>query len=127
MLRALDHGLGEEKFADAVQFTEVRPLPPGAAATDYIPLRNLEKFIEWRDSRRGGAGVTARVAADGACAPPLNARSLDGRRRSSTRRSIQCPASSRRSYSWRRQATIRLAGWPPQVTVSTFRSCSRLA
>ncbi len=56
VLRALDHGLGEEKFADTVQFTEVRPLPPDAAATDYIPLRDLEKFIEWRDSRRGGAG-----------------------------------------------------------------------
>jgi hypothetical protein len=56
VLRALDHGLGEEKFADKVQFTEVRTLPPDAAATDYIPLRDLEKFIEWRDSRRRGAG-----------------------------------------------------------------------
>jgi len=56
VLRALDHGLGEEKFAETVQSTEVRPLPADAAATDYIPLHDLEKFIEWRDGRRKGAG-----------------------------------------------------------------------
>lgn len=56
VLRALDHGLGEERLAKAVQSTEVRPLPTGAAATDYIPLRDLEKFIEWRKRRRTDVG-----------------------------------------------------------------------
>lgn len=56
LLRALDHGLGEEKFAETVQSTQVCPLPPDAAADDYIPLHDLEKFIEWRDRQREGAG-----------------------------------------------------------------------
>lgn len=55
VLRALDHGLGEEGLAETVQFTEVRPLPADAAATDYIPLQDLEKFIDWRDRQRRGA------------------------------------------------------------------------
>jgi hypothetical protein len=56
ILRALDHGLGEERFAETVQFTEVRPLPVDATVTDYIPLLDIEKFIEWRESRRKGGG-----------------------------------------------------------------------
>lgn len=48
ILRALDHGLGEEKFAAAVQYTEVRAMPAGEEVTNYIPIHDLEKFIEWR-------------------------------------------------------------------------------
>jgi len=56
VLRALDHSLGEEYLAQSVQFTELRPLPADAATDDYIPLRDLEKFIEWRKRRCKGAG-----------------------------------------------------------------------
>jgi hypothetical protein len=52
VLRALDHGLGEEGFAEAVQSTEVYRLPPDSNPDDHIPLLELEKFIEWRDSAR---------------------------------------------------------------------------
>lgn len=48
ILRAIDAGLGEEKFAQTVTYTEVRPMPDGAAASDYIPLVDLERFIDWR-------------------------------------------------------------------------------
>jgi hypothetical protein len=53
MLRALDHGLGEEKLAQAVHFTEVRPLPEEAEPADFIPLVELETFLEWRETSRG--------------------------------------------------------------------------
>ncbi len=56
VLRALDHGLGEEHFAESVQSVEVRPLPADTVADDFIPLRDLERFIEWREGRRKGAG-----------------------------------------------------------------------
>jgi hypothetical protein len=56
VLRALDHALGEEGFAASVQFTEVAPLPANGSPDDYIPLRDLERFIEWRARRREGAG-----------------------------------------------------------------------
>jgi hypothetical protein len=52
ILRALDHGLGEERLAEAIAHTEVRPLPADVAAGDYIPLSELEMFIQWRDSKR---------------------------------------------------------------------------
>ena len=52
ILRAMDHGLGEEKLANAVAHTEVRPLPADVAAGDFIPLTELEMFIQWRDSTR---------------------------------------------------------------------------
>lgn len=52
VLRAIDHGLGELKFAEAIQSTQVQPLPVAVSAADYIPLRDLEKFIEWRHRRR---------------------------------------------------------------------------
>ena len=54
VLRALDHALGEEKFAVRVYHTEVVPLPVAASADDYITIRDLESFIDWRDRRRGG-------------------------------------------------------------------------
>ena len=56
VLRALDHALGEEAFAASVQFTEVAPLPANDSPDDYTPLRDLERFIEWRARRREGAG-----------------------------------------------------------------------
>jgi hypothetical protein len=55
ILRALDHGLGEEKLAEAVRYTEVLPLPHDVAATDFIPLVELENFIRWRDEKRKAA------------------------------------------------------------------------
>jgi hypothetical protein len=54
VLRALDHALGEERFAVSVHHTEVVPLPVDASADDYIPISDLENFIEWRERRRGG-------------------------------------------------------------------------
>ena len=47
LLRALDHGLGEERLADAVQFTEVRPLPADAAASELANARD-KKSCEWK-------------------------------------------------------------------------------
>ena len=52
LLRALDHALGEREFAESVQFTEVVPLPDGVSANDFIPLADLEKYIEWRKSSK---------------------------------------------------------------------------
>jgi hypothetical protein len=50
LLRAIDHGLGERAFAEAVQHTEVAPLEEPADV--YIALTDLESFIEWRRKRR---------------------------------------------------------------------------
>jgi hypothetical protein len=50
LLRALDHGLGERAFAQAVQHTEVATLE--GPADEHIPLEDLERFIEWRRKRR---------------------------------------------------------------------------
>jgi len=50
LLRAIDHGLGERQFADAIQHTEVATLE--GAASDYIPLAGLEDYIVWRKQRR---------------------------------------------------------------------------
>lgn len=52
VLRAMDHGLGEEKLAESVHYTEVRPLSPDDATDDFIPLVELDAFIQWRESRR---------------------------------------------------------------------------
>jgi hypothetical protein len=49
LLRVLDHGLGEKRFAEAVQYTEVSPLAD--AAEKYIPLTQLERYLDWRDRR----------------------------------------------------------------------------
>lgn len=48
LLRALDHALGERYFAEAVQYTEVLPLPEDASAEDFIPLTELENYINQR-------------------------------------------------------------------------------
>ena len=55
VLRAMDHGLGEERLADAVRFVEVRPLPADVNPSNLIPLSELDSYIEWRDRRRRGA------------------------------------------------------------------------
>jgi hypothetical protein len=52
ILRLLDHGLGEERAASAIQHTEVAPLPPRPPPDEAIALVNLEQFLDWR-SRRG--------------------------------------------------------------------------
>ena len=54
ILRALDHGLGERRFAERVAFTEVRPLPSDKSLADYIQLTDLERYIESRKSKRSG-------------------------------------------------------------------------
>jgi len=56
VLRAMDHILGEKRFAESVQHTEVQPLPPGADTKDLIPLADLDSFIEWRARRKHDAG-----------------------------------------------------------------------
>jgi hypothetical protein len=55
ILRALDHALGEEGFAESVQHVEVRPLPEATPPDEFIPLAKLEDFLRWRAARRGGA------------------------------------------------------------------------
>jgi hypothetical protein len=52
LLRALDHALGEERFALGVQFTEVLPMPANFDREVHIPLCDLEQFMDWRDRRR---------------------------------------------------------------------------
>ncbi len=52
LLRALDHALGEERFALGVQFTEVLPTPANFDPEAHIPLRDLERFMDWSDRRR---------------------------------------------------------------------------
>ena len=54
LLRALDHGLGERQFAEAIAHTEVAALT--GPADEYIPLADLEQFIEWRRRSSSGAG-----------------------------------------------------------------------
>ena len=49
LLRALDHALGEERFALGVQFTEVLPMPANFDPNVHIPLRDLEQFMDWRE------------------------------------------------------------------------------
>jgi hypothetical protein len=51
ILRAIDHGLGEEKHAEAIAHTEIRPLPTDVAAGDYIPLQELEMYLDWQASK----------------------------------------------------------------------------
>lgn len=48
LLRAIDHGLGERAFAESVQHVEVAPLPEGVEQGAFIPLVDLENYIEWR-------------------------------------------------------------------------------
>lgn len=50
VLRAMDHGLGEERLAEAVEYTELLPLRAGEAS-DGWPLVELESFIRRRENR----------------------------------------------------------------------------
>lgn len=50
LLRAIDHGLGERQFAETVQYVDVQPLPENADASKYIPLTQLEKYVQWRNT-----------------------------------------------------------------------------
>jgi hypothetical protein len=50
LLRAIDRGLGEREFAESIQFTEVAALV--GSASEYIPLTDLESFIQWRMQQR---------------------------------------------------------------------------
>jgi len=52
ILRALSHALGEVSFAEDLQYVETLPLPEGNSAEDYIPLNELEKFINWRKNNQ---------------------------------------------------------------------------
>jgi hypothetical protein len=49
LLRVLDLALGERAFAESIQYTEVAALDE--APDEYIPLVQLESFIEWHRSR----------------------------------------------------------------------------
>lgn len=49
LLRAIDRGLGERRFAEAVAHTEVAPMPP--SRDECIPLIELEAYIDWRAGR----------------------------------------------------------------------------
>ena len=53
ILRAIDHGLGEERHAASIQHTEVCALAESADTSKFIPLTELEAFVEWRASKRG--------------------------------------------------------------------------
>jgi hypothetical protein len=52
VLRALDHGLGEEAFATEVQHVEVCSFGSDAPDEAWIPLSSLEEFIAWRKRQR---------------------------------------------------------------------------
>ena len=54
LVRALDHALGEERFALTVVGIEVLPMPADFDPEPRIPLRDLERFMDWRDRRGGG-------------------------------------------------------------------------
>lgn len=49
LLRAIDRGLGERRFADSVAHTEIAPMPP--SRDECIPLIELDAYIDWRASR----------------------------------------------------------------------------
>jgi len=56
VLRALDHGLGEERHAETILFTEIVSLPTGHPPPNAIPLAQLEDYIERHGSGIEGAG-----------------------------------------------------------------------
>lgn len=51
LLRAIDHGLGEREFAESIQHTEVAALE--GPASEYIPLSDLERYVQWHKKQRG--------------------------------------------------------------------------
>jgi hypothetical protein len=52
LLRAIDHGLGEERHATAIAFTQLKLLPQEADTSTFIVLTELERFLDWRDAKR---------------------------------------------------------------------------
>jgi hypothetical protein len=52
LLRAIDHGLGEREFAEAVAFTEIAALEE--SADEFVSLTDLASFIEWRRKQSTG-------------------------------------------------------------------------
>jgi hypothetical protein len=55
LLRALDHALGEERFANVVRFTEVCVLTPDQDREQLTPLSDIDEFIVWLEERRASA------------------------------------------------------------------------
>jgi hypothetical protein len=52
LLRAIDYGLGEKRFAELVSDTFVTPLKLEAVNQPGIPLRKLDDFIQWHCHNR---------------------------------------------------------------------------
>lgn len=50
ILRAIDYGLGERKFAESVLVTQVVQLPEGGNFRKYMPLVDLEEFVKKRQA-----------------------------------------------------------------------------
>ncbi|MGH1351414.1 MAG: hypothetical protein ACRBBN_11490 [Methyloligellaceae bacterium] len=48
LLTALDHGLGERYFSEQIQHIEVCCLDDTIDPDEFIPLTDLEKYINWR-------------------------------------------------------------------------------
>jgi hypothetical protein len=53
VIRALHHGLGEQRYAESIAFLEVRPTSECDHVADLIPLVQLDSFIKWRATRHG--------------------------------------------------------------------------
>lgn len=53
ILLAVDHLLGERKFSLSIDYTEVRTLPTGSSVNDFIPLHQLEDYVDWHRERQG--------------------------------------------------------------------------
>jgi len=51
LLVATDHGIGEKRFAETVMGTELVPLPAGADISKYLPLVELEPFLNFREEK----------------------------------------------------------------------------
>jgi hypothetical protein len=49
VIRALDHGLGEQGFAEEIEHVEVQPLPDDKTGRAFIALVDLETFLQWRN------------------------------------------------------------------------------
>jgi hypothetical protein len=52
IVRAMDHGLGEERYAESIGRVAVRALREDVSASDFIPLVRLPDFIDWRERKR---------------------------------------------------------------------------
>lgn len=54
VIQAMDHGLGERQFAECIEGEDVAPLPQGESPETYIPLVELDRYIQWRKAKRQG-------------------------------------------------------------------------